>query len=210
MQIQYRRTDRGFTLIEMLVVMILVSMIVTVLFQGLSQAIRIRRSAGIETAQVAREAMRRVWYRQLINGLVPDDEDGTGIFQGGPTSFKGQSTNAIDFDTGAVLPVTVALEVDAASDTTIVRVTTGSVANEQHQTALLSLPGMNFGFAYVDSDASQSSVWPRRVIGKSPQLPAAIWIVDGSGNQSTELLTASILGRRDAPPSPPALLRQQQ
>ncbi len=205
-----RGANRGFTLIEILVVMILVSMIVTVLFQGLAQAIRIRSSAGIETAQVAREAMRRVWYRQLINGLIPDDENGTAIFQGGPTSFRGQSTNAIDFDTGAVLPITVTLEVDAASDSTIVRVTTRSVAVGPHEIALLSLPGMNFAFAYVDTDASQSSVWPRRVIGKAPQLPSAIWIVDGSGNQSTELLTGSILGRRDAVGGLPALLKLQQ
>lgn len=194
----------------MLVVMILVSMIVAVLFQGLSQAIRIRRSAGIETAQVAREAMRRVWYRQLINGLVPDDEGGTATFQGGPTSFKGQSTNAIDFDTGAVLPIAVALDVDAASNSTIVRVATGSVSDGTHEIALLSLPGRNFAFAYVDTDASQSAVWPRRVLGKPPQLPAAIWIVDGSGNQATELLTASILGRRDVPPGLPAMLKLLQ
>jgi general secretion pathway protein J len=200
----------GFTLVEVLVVMILVGMIVTVLFQGLSQAIRIRRSAGIETAQLGREAMRRAWYRQLVNGLVPDEEDGAARFQGGPSSFKGQSTNPIDIDTGAVLPVAVALEIDPSSDTTVLRVTTDAVAGGREPIALLTLPGTNFSFAYVDQDASQSAVWPRRAIDRPPQLPVAIRIVDDSNNQATELLTAAILGRRDPAPSAAARMRVLQ
>lgn len=202
-------SERGFTLVEVLVVMILTGLISTVLFQGLAQSIRIRRSAGIETAQLQRNAMRLVWYRLLINGLVPDTSTGPARFKGGPSSFSGLSTNAIGLGAGAISSIKVSLDVDRGTRTTVLSVTSDSLRGTPEVIALLNLPGTDYEFEYVNHDSTRTPIWPRRTLEKLPQLPAAIWIVDAASSADSEMLTASVLGPRDPPPDRPNLLINQ-
>ena len=201
-----RRRERGFTLLEVLVVMILTGLVSTILFEGLAQAVRIRQNAGVESAQLQRDAMRLAWYRQLVNGLIPDLPNGATRFQGGPTSFRGLSLNPVSVDSGALAPVGVTLAVDVATRTTALRVSSDESAAATKTIDLLHLAGTDFAFAYLDDDGHRSSVWPPQTLAARPQLPAAIWIVDTQSSDRSELLTATVLGLRDAPPRLPAVV----
>src|SRR5579863_9963924 len=63
------RRQAAFTLIEMLVVLLIVGMTTTLLFQMLSQTFRMQRYAGIQIADSRQGAMEADWFRQVINGL---------------------------------------------------------------------------------------------------------------------------------------------
>ena len=193
-----RAQSRGFTLVEVLVVLVITGLVSTILFQGLAQSVRVRRSAGIELVRVQRDDMKTAWYRLIVNSLAPDEPDGGHLFKGGPTSFDGLSTAGVGLALDNTAPITVTLAIDAASDTTAVRA--GSVE-------LLRLPGTDYAFRYVDDAGPASEVWPRRTLDPTKQLPGAIWIVDTQRRPTSETIVASVVGPRDAPPPVRTLLR---
>ena len=201
-----QRQEFGFTLLEVLVVMILTGLVSTILFEGLAQAVRIRQNAGIESTQLQRDAMRLAWYRQLVNGLVPDLPNGAARFQGGLTSFRGLSLNPVSIDSGALAPVSVTLSVDVATRATALRVASDEYAGTTKSVTLLHLVGTDFAFAYLDDDGNRNSVWPPQTLGTRPQLPAAIWIVTTQNGARAELLTATVIGARDALPRLPTIV----
>ena len=186
--------------------MILTGLVSTILFEGLAQATRIRQNAGVESAQLQRDAMRLAWYRQLVNGLIPDLPNGAARFQGGPTSFRGLSLNPVSIDSGALAPVSVTLGVDVKTRATALRVASEENIGTTKTIALLHLVGTDFAFAYLDDDGHQNSVWPPQTLGTRPQLPAAIWIINTQNGDRAELLTATVIGARDAIPRLPSIV----
>jgi len=83
----------GFTLIEVLVVMIMVAMISGVLFQALERAYRLQERFGVTLFNVQQGQMVSDWYRQTVQGLYPDYPNGASVFQGQEQAFTGLSTN---------------------------------------------------------------------------------------------------------------------
>lgn len=200
------RRDPGFTLLEVLVVMILTGLVSTILFEGLAQAVRIRQNAGVESAQLQRDGMRLAWYRQLVNGLIPDLPNGSARFQGGPTSFRGLSLNPVNIHSGALAAVGVTLSVDVATRETTLRVTSDENGEATKSVTLLHLVGTDFAFAYLDDDGNRSSVWPPQTQANRPQLPSAIWIFNTQNGDRAELLTATVIGAREAMPRLPSVV----
>src|ERR1700691_6213519 len=88
----------GFTLIEMLVVLLIVGMTTTLLFQMLSQTIRMQRYAGIQIADTRQGAMEADWFRQLVNGLQPDYVGAKDVFKGTSRKLAGLSNNPLTAD----------------------------------------------------------------------------------------------------------------
>jgi prepilin-type N-terminal cleavage/methylation domain-containing protein len=202
-----RARQRGFTLVEVLVVLIITGLVSSILFEGLSQSVRIRRTAGIELSRVQRDAMKVAWYRQVVNALVPDYPDGTERFKGGPTAFTGLSTASVGIVLDSAAPVAMALAIDVATNTTSVRVTTVDAGGRGTTVELLKLDGSDYAFRYLDDQDQVNNEWPRRTLAPTTQLPAAIWIVDGTGTRATsEVLVANIAGPRDQQPRLPPII----
>ena len=63
-------TVRGFTLIEILVVLVITGFIVAILLQALQQVFRLQTHFGSEIFHTQRGAMYTEWFRQSINGLI--------------------------------------------------------------------------------------------------------------------------------------------
>lgn len=79
---------RGFTLLEMIVTLVIVSLLVVVLVQALSQALRIR--SGIITHQrLSRIALlQEQWFRDSVAGSIADARDAPVQWIGGTDSMK--------------------------------------------------------------------------------------------------------------------------
>ena len=60
---------RGFTLLEMLVVLILTGMITGILIQGLDQVFRLQTHFGRELFNSQQGEMYAEWFRESVNGL---------------------------------------------------------------------------------------------------------------------------------------------
>lgn len=166
-----RRRERGqraFTLIEMLVVLLIVGMTTTLLFQMLSQTMRMQRYAGIEIADTRQGAMEADWFRQLINGLQPDYTGAKDVFNGTSRKLTGLSNNPLTVEYGA--PVQFALELVFDSEHDLTRLIYGGADDG---TVLMSWPHDVGRFLFIDATGETHDTWPPPS-GLWPQLPQAI------------------------------------
>jgi prepilin-type N-terminal cleavage/methylation domain-containing protein len=165
---QSRARSRAFTLIEMLVVLIIVGMTATLLFQMLSQTIRMQRNAGIQIADAQQGTMEADWLRQLVNGLQPDYQDGKSVFKGSARLMSGQSNNPLTVDYGAPMPFTLELAYDNERDLT--RLYYG---RSTEHTVLMYWPHDVGRLLYIDASGDSHETWPP-ALGQWPQLPQAV------------------------------------
>jgi prepilin-type N-terminal cleavage/methylation domain-containing protein len=163
-----RKSSRAFTLIEMMVVLLIVGMTSTLLFQMLSQTIRMQRNAGLEIADAQQGTMESDWLRQVINGLQPDYQDGKNVFKGTARLVSGLSNNPLTVEYGAPMPFTLELAYDADHDLT--RLFYGTAKDG---TVLMYWPHDIGRFVYLDADGGTHDTWPP-ALGLWPQLPQAL------------------------------------
>jgi prepilin-type N-terminal cleavage/methylation domain-containing protein len=158
----------AFTLIEMLVVLLIVGMTTTLLFQMLSQTFRMQRYAGIQITDSRQGAMEADWFRQVVNGLQPDYTGAKDVFKGGARKLSGLSNNPLTATYGA--PVAVALELAYDRENDLTRLYYG---HETDGTLLMAWPHDVGRFMYVDATGDIHDAWPPPM-GLWPQLPQAI------------------------------------
>jgi prepilin-type N-terminal cleavage/methylation domain-containing protein len=187
-----RSPQAGFTLIEVLVVMILMGLITGVLFQALERAYRLKNHFAISLTSVQQSQMTTDWYRQSINSLFPDFSDGSQIFQGKALQLSGLSTHPLNSDAGAPTPITWQLKHRPADGITQLIYT-----EAQRDTQLMSWRSTSAHFIYLDDQGLTHTSWPP-ALGKFPQLPTQIQIQskDKTGDMT---LVASIMGQTNAP-----------
>lgn len=88
--------NKGFTLLEILVVLILLSLILTMVFQIFSFILNINeRSAQLQIKQ-KQQQLQISWFRKSSSALHPDNIDYPTPFIGNRSEFKGISLAALD------------------------------------------------------------------------------------------------------------------
>lgn len=86
-----RRNTQGFTLLEALVTLVIVSLLVVTLMQALSQSLDMRTRL-IRLQRAARmDALQQTWFRQTLAGAVADLPDAGGGLRGFPDRLELQS-----------------------------------------------------------------------------------------------------------------------
>ena len=95
----------GFTLIEVLVVLVLAGSISSLLFEALERAYRLQERFGIELFGTQQGQMATDWYRQTVQGKRPDYPDGRNQFKGGEKEFSGLTGNSLGNNYGAPTPI---------------------------------------------------------------------------------------------------------
>lgn len=83
-----RTRMRGFTLLEALVTLVIVSLLVATLMQALSQSLDMRTRL-IRLQRAARvDALQQAWFRQTLAGAVADLPDAGGGLRGTPARIE--------------------------------------------------------------------------------------------------------------------------
>lgn len=163
-------SQQGFTLLEMLVVLVLATMITAVLLQGLQQVLQLQSHFGRELFNTQQGQMYTEWFRQSVNGLMPDYDDGAHKFKGAEREFSGMTIAPLTTAHEALLPFTWRLRFDSKSGLTQLQYGANDGAP-----AVLTWPGNSGRFVYVDANDNPHREWPP-FLGKWPQLPKVIYL----------------------------------
>ena len=166
--IDFSARQRGFTLLEMLVVMILVSLISATLIQAMGYIFDIQQRAGNQTWRMQEKSMSEDWFRQTVEGLQPDDQDGKNKFMGDDHQFSGLTTNSLTENYGGLSPFSFSLHHDYQSGST--RLAYGAKDDDP---AILFWNDEAIKFVYIDAKGDPHDSWPP-ALGLWPQLPSLI------------------------------------
>lgn len=190
---------RGFTLVEILVVMIITGFIVAILLQALHQVFRLQTHFGHEIFHTQKGAMYTDWFRQSINGLMPDHKDGKNRFSGELRQMRGLTLSPLGSESGALRPFAWRLEFDPRSGQTGLYYGGGQ---PDERILVLAWDGNSGHFSYVDAENKAHESWPP-FLGKWPQLPRTIYLESGAAEQRRLIVAvprgpeAPLLRRKD-------------
>ena len=179
-----KRSHRGFTLIEILVVLIMVAMVSGVLFQALERSYSLQRRFGTELFKVQQGDMAINWYRQTVQGLYPDRAGAPDVFRGDASGFSGLSTNPLGEDFGGPTAVQWKLvtRVDAARTDLV-------YLDRKAESVVLTWRGSKAKFVYYDEAQVAHDRWPPP-LGLFPQLPRQIQIEANDGGDPIAIVAS--------------------
>ncbi len=163
-----RRRQKAFTLIEVLVVLIIVGLASGIMMQGLAHVFMLQTRFGVQLNRIQQGAMAIAWFRESINGLLPDYDDGKNKFSGAARKMSGLSTNPLAPEYGAPGVFNWEIKFNADSGETELR-----YGSEKFKEPILSWKGNQGKFLYLDAKGESHDAWPP-ALGLWPQLPAAV------------------------------------
>lgn len=162
---------QGFTLIEVLVVLIIVGMTSGVLYQALERAYRLQERFGIELFNEQQGRMAADWYRQSVQGLYPDFPDGQQKFHGDEHEFSGLSSNPLGIEYGAPAPIRWKIQRNPKGGAMELVYVDGDL-----ETSIIRWSGNKAQFIYLDEKWAAHDRWPPP-LGMATQLPTQIQIM---------------------------------
>lgn len=196
----------GFTLLEMLVVLLIAGMALTLTTQALGQFQRAHARASA-SEQAGREyRLSEAWFRDSVRALTAAADTGTVVADtrrvGSPDEpsavFKGRSDGFGGLTLAPVLagqgiPVVQAWQViSGPAGTEVLEL------REEGQRVLLSLPGSGrLHLHYLDDEGKLHEQWPP-ALGAWPQLPAAVVLelAPGPDGIGAATVVAAVTGPR--------------
>jgi prepilin-type N-terminal cleavage/methylation domain-containing protein len=190
-------TSAGFTIVEMLVVLIIVALISGLLLFSFQRVLdlRVRLAAFLEGTDVP--TLIAGWFRASVEGLLPDVADGPDRFVGAARRFTGLSVAPLEGMPGVPTRITWELVFDDAARRTYLRYRSGDAA----PLTVASWPGDLGGLLYCRADLTCGDRWPPAT-GKAAQLPALIRLDAVRGSRFWPLLAAPQAARDPLPKIP--------
>jgi prepilin-type N-terminal cleavage/methylation domain-containing protein len=149
------RTDRGFTLIEVLVTLVITSLLFGVLIAALVYGFRTQDALSSEVARQQATIRAQSAFFTLVGGALPAD-------RGSARGFVGKE-QAMAFEAlAAAAPgsLTVPLRVSAGIVSTPERVLRLEVQAGPIKTVAASWPADEAAFSYVDDTGAEHKTWP--------------------------------------------------
>jgi len=177
----------GFTLIEVLVVLIIVGMVSGILFQALERAYRLQDRFGLEIFKVQQGQMAADWYRQTVQGLHPDYPKGGSEFWGSSQEFSGLTSNPLSNEYGALTKITWKIRNNLKNGTSELHYLEGV-----REETVLSWRGNKAKFIYLDEKQAQYDSWPPPM-SMTTQIPQLIELV-AQDRGDTIVIVASTKG----------------
>ena len=182
----------GFTVLEMLVVLVVVGLIAVSLFEGVGRLSDMSWRLGPFLQKSERDQLTKFWFRQSINGAWPDRKDGAHVFAGGATQVSGLTLAPLNEYPGRPTEFSWQLVYDSLRDqTALVYTGFGARALEVRQ-----WHGSKIKFSYLAPDLAWRDAWPPG-IEQAAQLPLAVrlFAADDHG-----VVVAAVKGATDTLP----------
>ena len=178
-----RKFSAGFTLLEILVVLVLTSLVTGILLQGLQQVYRLQSHFGAEIFHAQHGAMRIDWFRGSINGIMPDHDDGKMRFKGESRRMSGLTMAPLDAPDGALVPFVWRIDFDSKIGEMALYAGDGTEAQ-----LVLNWPGNEGRLLYLDGEGNSHEFWPP-FSGRLPQVPSMILLEMGAAGKGRKIVS---------------------
>jgi general secretion pathway protein J len=161
------RGSRGFTLIEVLVVVVLISLMSYLLMQSMSQVmfLRFRFVHFLETLQVGK--MQEQWFRQVASSVTTDLPPATNIFKGDGKEFTAKVLNPLQGPIG--VPTSARMRLVKAGVRVYLKYT--ELGSELD---LGSWVADQASFSYLDKEGELHNQWPPDMMRKPHLTPYGV------------------------------------
>ncbi|MHB9798352.1 prepilin-type N-terminal cleavage/methylation domain-containing protein [Pseudomonas sp. MT3] len=149
------RGESGFTLLELLVVLVLLSFITTLLIQGMTYVAKVNDTFAREGHQRYLRELAFGWFSDAISQLAAPEQGETGErFRGDPLSFEAVTLSSVDRREGIPTPFAFRLEPEGpAAELIYVR------RVEASRWPLLAIAA-DARFEYLDGQGRWHEDWP--------------------------------------------------
>ncbi len=160
------RATQGFTVLEMMVVLLIISLALMLGFESLGQWQRAEAALERVSTTTRARALTTQWWASSIRGLTPVDDQ---PFVGTPERLSGFSLAPVFASQGAMTMMEWAIADDPELGLSL-------HLTENGQTHVLPLvDGKEAEFHYIDEDGKVSDRWPPLALGLEPKdLPAYV------------------------------------
>jgi general secretion pathway protein J len=175
--------QRGFTLLEVLVVLVITSLISVVLIQGFSLILGVRGSVQNRIVGLEQALLKQNLYQLPLRGILPDYPDRPHIFHGEPKSLRGLTISPLQSQLGSPVGFSMVLEYDSRRGKTELIYQEDGLEPQ----VLGNFDSNDVAFQYSDRDGIWQDAWPPT--DEAPQTPWLIQLDMDSGFPST-LVTA--------------------
>ncbi|SJZ90101.1 type II secretion system protein [Novilysobacter spongiicola] len=183
-----RAHQPGFTLMETLVMLVLVSFAVTLMFQMLGSYRVAKERTAAQAGRLDRSALMQAWFRESVEGLYPLDGE---PLQGATASFSAQTLNPLHASPGAPVAIGWSLEQEADASWIVY----SEAGEERWRLEMRDAPAP--GFVFLDGNGATHAGWPPAQ-GLQEALPAAVGLVwDRNDSDTGRLLLGSVRHSRE-------------
>jgi general secretion pathway protein J len=159
---------RGFTLLEMLVVLVLVTLISTLLLEGVSYVLHLRSGFLTQLEESQKGTLQEHWFRSSVSAIITAyRKDEKNVFKGEKRQFNGLTIAPLDNVTGIPSSFAWQLKYDDG-------VTTLYYQNSQEESwEIAHWLGIEGHFLYRARDGEWHKKWPPFGL-KMAQIPSVI------------------------------------
>lgn len=176
------RSEGGFTLLEMLVTLVVVSLVAGVLGQALFQLSRIERL--LEGGQLSgmADSVRAEWIRSAIESLLPGEPGSSDCLRGSERDLEGLSADVPMLPAPGLAVLHLRLEFNQALGTTqlqLLDARASPAGDAREPIVLLSWPGSEGRFRFLDDTGTWQESWPLPSNPRGAGLPRAIMVETG-------------------------------
>ncbi|MGA7265179.1 MAG: type II secretion system protein [Stellaceae bacterium] len=189
----------GFTLVEVLITLVLLSMVAAIVFGSLGQVVNTRARLRPYLDKSEQTALVAGWFRQTIQALITDYDTGKNRFAASAMTFSGLTASPLLGPAGTPTAFAWALNYNAALDLTSLE-----YREKPHDTIEIARwSGKDAVFSYYGQDQEWRHVWPPDDLDTSTtamQLPQLVRL----GGLPGEVFPTIVAAPRAAPlPRPP-------
>lgn len=165
--------QRGLTLLEALVTLVITAMVAGLMAEGLFQLGRVEQRLGTGQLQARLENLHVLWLQQSLEGLRPGEQGTTEQMQGDRRRVQGVSSLLPLPEHLGPLPMTLSMTYRQETGQTELSLGIGA-PDKRLQTAVLARWRGDAGyFSYLDPSGEWRPEWPP-MGGNPPLLPRAI------------------------------------
>ena len=196
-----KHKTKGFTLLEMLVVLVITALLGTLLLYGITHVLQIRGRLLEHLHAGQRGMLPEHWFRSTVQGLIPDypptahpdffQAAEPKVFYGKPRTLGGLTLAALDGAGGVPLPFVWKLTESAGRTRLEYENSRGEIW------PVLEWEGDAGRFEYLDPERKRHPEWPPKLGEAQAQLPAAVLCYGRTRRGQVFVWLSVIAGRKD-------------